>query len=66
MPIVEAWNVDSKKKKRLNLEYNLGPVYMEVGDPRSVGLHVAGHPHLSCKRDQIKIRLRAVSLFLHI
>ena len=31
--------------------WDLGPVYMEVGDPRC-----GGSPHLSCKRDQIKMR----------
>ena len=48
---VECW-------KRLKLEYNLGPVYKEVGDPRYCrsGYMWRGHLHLSCKRDQIKMR----------
>ena len=37
--------------------YVLGPVYMEVGDPRKVREHVAGHPSYHViKRDQIKMR----------
>ena len=35
----------------------LGPVYMEVGDPMQVGeVKYGGSPHLSCKRDKIKMR----------
>ena len=39
---------------------SLGPVYMEVGDPggtlRVGEVKYGGSPHLSCKRDQIKMR----------
>ena len=36
--------------------YMLGPVYMKVGDPQIGELICGGSPHLSCKRDQIKMR----------
>ena len=36
--------------------YMLGPVYMKVGDPQIGEVTRGGSPHLSCKRDQIKMR----------
>ena len=34
----------------------LGPVSIEVGDPQVGEVTCGGSPHLSCKRDQIKMR----------
>ena len=34
----------------------LGPVYMEVGGPQVGEETCSGTPHLSCKRDKIKMR----------
>ena len=36
--------------------YMLGPVYMKVGDPQIGEVTGGGSPHLSCKRDRIKMR----------
>ena len=53
--LFEFPNLNGRKQSRKEVSKipnasirDLGPVYMEVGDPRS--------PHLSCKRDQIKMR----------
>ena len=35
---------------------NLGPVYMEMGGPQIGEVTCGWSPHLSCKRDQIKMR----------
>ena len=34
----------------------LGPVSIEVGDPQVGEVTCGGSPHLSCKRDEIKMR----------
>ena len=34
----------------------LGPVYMEVGGPQIGEVTCGGLPHLTCKRDHIKMR----------
>ena len=50
--------MENQLRNQLNyIQSLLGPVYMEVGDPSGVGeVTCAGSPHLSCKRDKIKMR----------
>ena len=46
----------SVKRKSTVPDFFLGPVYMEVGGPQIGEVTCDESPHLSCKRDEIKMR----------
>ena len=61
--LFEFTNLNGRKQSRTEVSKipnasirDLGPVYMDVGDPQIGEVTCSRSPHLSCKRDQIKMR----------
>ena len=61
--LFEFTNLNGRKQSRKEVSKipnasirDLGPVYMDVGDPQIGEVTCSRSPHLSCKRDQIKMR----------